>query len=340
MVSCLKDRQCLLLLDNAEDVLWKDEEGFHEVLNTMLKFAGGTKVLVTSQRHVGGDLHEAEKVKRLDPLPPGVAAALFCKMAGRELSSEELKSEGFGSLLKQAGGHPLTLRLMARQLVGGMGLAELVERIEKYKARGIEVRGISERDAEHGESLIAALSSAHDYVSENAKTLFGILAMLPAGAMRFTVERIMDDDAAWEYGRQLQEWGLAEIVGARIYLLPAIRLFAESIVSGEIKDTYGPRIVSLMAMYARQFYTHLGASDAKENRFFFAVEEPNLRFATELPCEESEDGGTTALGYLAVYLLSLYLLLQFHDSVFPDKNFLRKDSDKNVHLLLLLRYPA
>ena len=113
---------------------------------------------------------------------------------------------------------------------------------------------------------------------------------------------------AWEYAQELNDASLAEItVNRRIILLPPVRLFAVSVLTDQVREQYGPKIMALMGFYAKQFYEHLRAEDAKEHRFYFAMEEPNLRFAIELPCAPLKSNKEpSALGFLAPYLISLY----------------------------------
>ncbi len=308
VITYLRDRQCLLLLDNAEEVLWRDEDAVQDVINNILKFAPQTKLLITSQRPVSSSLHEPECLHRIFPLEKQYAELLFLHTIKRKMLEQERESEAFHDLLEQLGGHPLSIVLMARQLAQGTTLEHLIERIKTFKARAINVKGITDRDLEHGESLVASLASAYENVSENAQTLFGILSMLPAGAQDFTFKEIFCPDA-WEYAQELNDASLAEITEyRRAVLLPPVKLFALSVLTNEIKEQYGPKIMMLMALYAKQFYEHLGAKDAKEHRFFFAMEEPNLRSAIELPCApptSNKEG--SALGFLAYYLISLYI---------------------------------
>ncbi|MFZ2406104.1 MAG: tetratricopeptide repeat protein, partial [Methylobacter sp.] len=313
VIELLKDRQCLLLLDNMEDVLWKDEDNTQDLIDGILKFCPYVKLLVTSQRDVGGILYEPEKVYRVFPMKKDYAAILFLATTKRRVEYKEWNSKAFHELLELLGGHPFSIVIMARQLASGTTIEDLIERIKKYKAKAIAVKTITDRDPEHGESLVATLSFAYDNLSENAKTLFGVLSMLPVGAQDFTIKQILGVDS-WEYAQELHDASLAEITPyRRVILLPPVRLFAMSVVTDKIKEQYGPRILELMGSYAQQFYAHMGAKDAKDYRQHFALEEPNLRFATELPFSASKSNKEpSALGLLAPYLLSLYNLNHRH----------------------------
>ena len=307
IIEFLRECRCLLLLDNMEEILWNDEKNTKEFFDEILKFCKYVKLLVTSQREISGHLYEPEKVNRVYPLEINNSIHLFLTSTKRGMTKLELEAESFFDLLKQLGGHPLSIVLMAHQLRDGTTIEDLVERIKKYEASAISVKGITDRDLEHGESLIASLASAYDSLSEDAKTVFGILSMLPAGAEEFTIKQIAGDNG-WEYVQELHEASLAEIQFRRVVLLPPVRLFALSIISEEVKELYGPKIVALMGAYANLFYSGHTSKKAKMYRQLFALEEPNIRFATELPCPIPEtENEPSYLGILGPALLSLYL---------------------------------
>jgi tetratricopeptide (TPR) repeat protein len=310
VVAHLRGRHVLLLLDNAEDILWQDEPTMQQLVDYILKFTPYTTMLITSQRPVGGNLHEPEHVYRIYALERDDAALLFLMTARRRLFRKEWESKAFYSLLEQLGGHPLSIVLSACQLVPGATLEDLIKRIERYKAKAFKVRDITDRDEDHGESLVASLASAYDNLSEHAKTLFGVLSLLPAGAQ----EEMLTDvcgNMAWEYIHELNEASLVEIRNRRATLLPPVRLFATSVADDEIRTHYGPRILEFLDTYVTTLYRHHTAEDAREYRSYFSMDEPNLRSAITLPCEPPQtEKERSAIGLLAPRLLYLY---SYHD---------------------------
>lgn len=222
VIEWLQRRQCLLLFDNAEEVLWQEEDAVQDIINAIIKFAPQVKLLITSQRPVGGILHEPERIHRVYPMAKDSAACLFLDTTKRGMSQNEWRSDSFHNLLEQLGGHPLSITLMAHQLVPGKSLEDLVIRLKKYKAKAITVKSMAATNTEHGESLIASLASAYDNLSDDAKTVFGILSMLPAGAQEFTLKRIFGA-MGWEYAQELNDASLAEISAyRRVILLPPV----------------------------------------------------------------------------------------------------------------------
>ncbi len=304
----LKARQALLILDNAEVVLWRDEPGARGLIDDLLRFCPGLRLLVTSQRQVGGNLHEPEKIVPLYPLPVDQARMLFLALAKRGLTQDEWKSKAFASLLDQLGGHPFSIALVARQLVHSVTIEDLIARVQSQKAMAIAVPGITGRDPEHGESLIACLSLAYQQLSQAARDAFAVLSMLPAGAQDFTLRQVLGQ-AAWESALGVSDASLAEILPSRrAVLLPPVQLFAEAAVTQEARQQIGPRVLLVMGQYAEEFYRHLAAADAGQFRRAFTVEEPNLRAAAKLQCPPPDPPGSlSVLGWLAPHLLQLYL---------------------------------
>ncbi len=313
VVRYLRERQCLLLFDNAEEALWREQETVQGLINEILEHTPKIKLLITSQREVGGNLHEPELVYRLRTIEANYAAMLFVVAAKRRISIEEMRSEAFDTLLNELGGHPLSIVLMARQLGPGTEIKDILERIEKQKSKAIEIRSITDRDPEHGESLVASLSAAYRNLSEEGKRAFGALTMMPAGSQDFTIRQVLGD-GGWESALEINDASLAEIiVSRRVILIPPVRLFAASVLTDELKEELGPKILRAMAGYAGQFYQQMGTPDARQYRAYFALEQANFLAATQLPCSPPEtDKENSLLGVLATFLLPLYLLTDRH----------------------------
>ncbi|MBU7017340.1 MAG: tetratricopeptide repeat protein [Theionarchaea archaeon] len=309
MIAYLKERRMLLLLDNAEDILWHHEEEMHNIINSILKFTYCT-LLVTSQRPVGNNLYEPERCYRLSPLEKEDAALLLLATAKRKISWREWESQSFHDILRQVGGHPLSIVLTACQIAPGITLEEVLERIEVYKAKAITIKNITDKDLTHGESLAASLASAHHVLSDGGKTLLEILSLLPAGAQNDILEGIYGD-TAWEYVRELNEASLVEIRNKRVTLLPPVRLYALSILTDDVKEWYGSRIMEVLGEYTRELYARHTRKNAREHRFMFSVDEPNLRLSVELPCKSFQiQKESSILGLFGAELIYLYI---FHN---------------------------
>lgn len=275
------------------------------------------------------------------------SARLFLVASKRQIADEEFKSIEFLELLKQLGGHPLSIVLMARQLTHGTTMSDLLKRLKTSKAKAILVRGISDGHGEHGESLIASLYSSFCNLDNCSKELFIALSMLPSGAQDFTLKHIFGEDS-WESAQKLNDASLAEIRFGRITLLPPVRLFAESMLTDDIRKKYGPEIVRRMAINAQHFYNKFGEKEAKQFRFIFTLEEPNMRQAIELPSDleikTDSEIFYTHVGVLSYFLIELYNLsdrakegLELSEVVIPK---LEKLGDKKNLGLVLYAFGA
>ncbi|MBU7016076.1 MAG: tetratricopeptide repeat protein [Theionarchaea archaeon] len=310
VITYLKTRTCLLLLDNAEDILWQNEGALQEIIDNILRFTPHTRLLITSQRPCGGNLDEPEHVYRIYSLQQDYAAFLFFDTTRRRMTKKELKSQTFSILLRKLGGHPLSIVLTARQLTPGMTLEDIYERIEVYKAKAINVKNITDRNMEHGESLVASLASAYDILSDRAKIVFEILSLLPAGAKKDILEEICGK-TVWGHIRELNDASLVEVRDNRCTLLPPVRLFAMTLLTEDVEKQFKPRIMEVMAAYAQKLCEHHGTKGAKEYRLFFTADEPNLRFAVDLPCQPSPtENEPSLLGKFGPFLIQMYI---FHN---------------------------
>jgi tetratricopeptide (TPR) repeat protein/transcriptional regulator with XRE-family HTH domain len=96
-------RQLLLILDDATG---------SEQIRPLLPGAGGTLVLITSRRHLSA-LDDAAVIS-LDTLPPGEAAMLLARLAGK--AGVDPEDPAVGELNQLCGFLPLAIGMMARQL--------------------------------------------------------------------------------------------------------------------------------------------------------------------------------------------------------------------------------
>ena len=127
--------QLLLVLDDAAS---------SEQVRPLLPGAGGCLVLITSRRHLTA-LEDATAIS-LDTLPPGEAAALLIRLAGRAGLSPA--DPAVGELIQLCGCLPLAIGMVARQLhhhpAWSLGrraaeLAAAVDRLELMAAENLSV---------------------------------------------------------------------------------------------------------------------------------------------------------------------------------------------------------
>jgi class 3 adenylate cyclase/tetratricopeptide (TPR) repeat protein len=131
----LAEKQLLLILDDAADT---------EQVRPLLPGTGGSLVLVTSRRHLSA-LEDATAIS-LDTLPPGEAAGLLVRLAGRAGLSPH--DPAVGEMTRLCGYLPLAIGMVARQLhhhpawsVAGRAadLAAAVDRLELMATENLSV---------------------------------------------------------------------------------------------------------------------------------------------------------------------------------------------------------
>lgn len=87
----LKDKNVLLVLDNAEDPLVNDQIKFSSYIETIIDFCPKVRILLTSRKPLDMLSHNYEKVYRLDPMPKESAIRLLISKSPRKISNDEIK---------------------------------------------------------------------------------------------------------------------------------------------------------------------------------------------------------------------------------------------------------
>jgi tetratricopeptide (TPR) repeat protein/transcriptional regulator with XRE-family HTH domain len=127
----LAEKQLLLILDDAAS---------SEQVRPLLPGAGGSLVLVTSRRHLSA-LDDATAVS-LDTLPPGEAAALLVRLAGR--AGLSVADPAVREITALCGYLPLAIGMVARQLhhhpawSAGARAAELAAAVDRLELMATE----------------------------------------------------------------------------------------------------------------------------------------------------------------------------------------------------------
>jgi tetratricopeptide (TPR) repeat protein/transcriptional regulator with XRE-family HTH domain len=157
----LAGRPLLLVLDDAVD---------SEQVRPLLPGAGGSLVLVTSRRHLTA-LDDATAVS-LDTLPPGEAAALLVRLAGRDRLGPD--DPAVAEISRLCGYLPLAIAMVARQLhhhpawtAAGRAaeLAAAADRLELMETENL--------------SVAAAFNLSYDDLPADQQRLFRRLGLHP-----------------------------------------------------------------------------------------------------------------------------------------------------------------
>jgi len=135
ILSALENKEVLLIIDNAEDLLNHDRFKFLSLIHTLLSKLPKLKTLITSRTHLGSLPDLTEKVYNLLPLDSKNSVLLLERRAPRQISSgeiDELFHERIASerlngsnpnfeehrLMRLLAGHPQAISLAAASLQG------------------------------------------------------------------------------------------------------------------------------------------------------------------------------------------------------------------------------
>ncbi|MCX6581687.1 MAG: tetratricopeptide repeat protein [Candidatus Aminicenantes bacterium] len=275
--NAVKHLDCLFIIDNAEDVLWKDSKNFRRLVHCILECAANIKILVTSQKEIGGYLYEKEEVYTLPGLDWKSSVELFIKRIKTGKSS--IDDDDLSRLLNMLGGLPLSIIIMASQMSEGVSAGDLIKRIEQSNAGA--VKGITDMNPSHGESLVKSLDSAYEHLPGKAKVLFQLLSYFPTGIYKDFLAQVMAENIE-DYLVQLREVSLVEIDGNNRYsLLPSVRLYSLSRLSDEVCDDYRSKILAFTAGYSYFIKENYFKEKALHFKLLFIMEEPNFRYVVE-----------------------------------------------------------
>src|SRR6202453_3372274 len=237
----LAERQLLLVLDEAAS---------SEQVRPLLPGAGGSLVLVTSRRHLSA-LDDATTVS-LDTLPPGEAAALLVRLAGRTgLSPADPAVRKITGL---CGFLPLAIGMVARQLhhhpawTAAGRAAELAAAVDRLDLMATE-----------NLSVAAAFNLSYQDLSTDQRRLFRRLGLHPGTDIDAYAAAALDGTSLAAARRGLEalydQYLLAEPAQGRYRLHDLLREHARGLAgrldTGEDRDAATSRLLD--------YYQHTAA---------------------------------------------------------------------------------
>jgi tetratricopeptide (TPR) repeat protein len=210
--SLLRDRRCLVVLDNAAS---------EEQVRPLLPGGGASRALITTRRLLSG----LEGVRRLvlGPLPLPESTRLLTGILGTRSASDG--EPALTRLSELCGGLPLALRIIGNRLVSrpGWDAAELAARLANEERRLDQFKA--------GDLKIAnAFRMSYEQLADSARRMFRRLAVVPGqdfdAALAAVVGGVSVEDA-WEALDDLVDLGLLYDSDAGRYRFhDLVRLFA------------------------------------------------------------------------------------------------------------------
>ncbi|MEH0981836.1 tetratricopeptide repeat protein [Micromonospora sp. CPCC 205556] len=216
--AILRDRRCLLVLDNAAD---------ESQVRPLLPGLGTGMVVVTSRRLLGG----LEGVVRvgLAPLTSGESAVLLRAIVGE---SDRAAGQEIGTVARLCGHLPLALRIAGTRMASrpGWTMGHLAERLGDADRR---LANLSVGDL----GVAAAFALSYAQLSDPAKVMFRRLAHVPGVDFAAPIAAVLAEVDLCDAGNQLDELvdlGLLQPEGFDRYRFhDLIRLFAADRLRGE-----------------------------------------------------------------------------------------------------------
>ncbi|MGD0243917.1 MAG: tetratricopeptide repeat protein [Streptosporangiaceae bacterium] len=255
----LAERQLLLVLDDAAS---------SEQVRPLLPGAGGSLVLVTSRRHLSA-LDDATAVS-LDTLPPGEAAALLVRLAGRAGLSPG--DPAVAELTGLCGFLPLAIGMVARQL----------HHHPAWSAAGRAAELASARDrlelmATENLSVAAAFNLSYTDLTGDQQRLFRRLGLHPGADLDGYAAAALDDADLPAARRGLEalydQYLLTEPAAGRYRMHDLIREHARALAervepdgdrdgaAARLLDYYQHTAATADALIARQDRPHPASAD-------------------------------------------------------------------------------
>jgi len=246
----LAEKQLLLVLDDAAG---------SEQVRPLLPGAGGSLVLVTSRRHLSG-LEDATAIS-LDTLPPGEAAALLVRLAGRAGLSPA--DPAVAEITRLCGYLPLAIGMVARRLHHHPAWSLAGQATELAAAR--DRLGLM---AAENLSVAAAFNLSYMDLSGDQQRLFRRLGLHPGADIDGYAAAALDgtDLAAARRGLEAlyDQYLLTEPAQGRYRLHDLIREYARGLADRLDPDRDRDRAISRLLDYYQ--YTAVLADDLIANQ--------------------------------------------------------------------------
>jgi predicted ATPase/class 3 adenylate cyclase len=179
----LRDRTCLLVLDNLEQLL---PDGA-QVVARLTRDAGALRVIVTSREllRISG-----ERGHPVPPLEADAGVALFVDRAREHRPGIVLGDDAMDAIraiAERLGGLPLALELAAAR-IRMLSPAQIRDRLE----HSLDLRGGSRDLPERQQTLRAAIAWSYELLGEAERSLFARLGVFAGGWTAMTAEPVVN----------------------------------------------------------------------------------------------------------------------------------------------------
>ncbi|MGW4061801.1 BTAD domain-containing putative transcriptional regulator [Amycolatopsis sp. NPDC004747] len=267
LVSALRDRPVLLVLDNCEHVV----EVAARLAARLLAACPGLRVLATSREPLGITGEQLAPVPRLAVPPPGTPAERSRDFAAVRLFADRAAASDPAFVLDEStigdvqhvcaalDGLPLALELAAAR-VRTLELGEIAARLDdRFR---LLARGSRTAEARH-RSLRGVVEWSWDLLSEEERSLVRRLTVFTGGATAAAAAEVCGADV--DLLPELADKSLVEAVGGRFRMLETIRAFGgEKLVEAGEAETLHRAHAEYFLRFAEEADPKLRTADQLE----------------------------------------------------------------------------
>jgi non-specific serine/threonine protein kinase len=282
----LRDRLCLIILDNCEHVL----DGVARIVEHMTAAVSGARLLVTSREPLNVEMELVHRVPPLS-LPEKGASTVEAVRESEAVHMFELRAalqdKGFkvdsdnavhvASICRRLDGLPLAIELAAAQ-TDLLSADQLDERLAKAL---LDVRGEARGTITRHETMRAAIAWSYEGLSPEEKDFFIGLGVFCGG---FTLDAVESVFGANSYGllRSLTRKNLAQVEDAgtqkRFRLLETIRSYSCEL-GGPVREQAEADHAKWFADYVMCASRELNGPKQSDCMFRLATDYDNIRAA-------------------------------------------------------------
>ncbi|MFD1940471.1 BTAD domain-containing putative transcriptional regulator [Nonomuraea mangrovi] len=218
LVTALRDKRLLLVMDNCEHVI----DGTAGLVSTLLRAAGGLRVLATSREPLAV---QGERVWPVPPLEIEQGVRLFAARAVAAdpgFALDDGNAATVATIVERLDGLPLALELAATR-VRALGVRELAARLDdRFRVLGAGRRGAPGRQ----QTLRAVIDWSWELLSEPERVVLRRLAVHADGCLLEAAERVCAQPGVDVLGTlaQLVDRSLVS-PGPRYRLLETVRAY-------------------------------------------------------------------------------------------------------------------
>jgi len=290
LIQFTTKHNCLLVMDNCEDILRVNANQFRSFLSELLQNSRHIKVLLTSRESLGGGLQGlSEQIYVLHQLEPLDAARLFIALA-RPLTPSEFGVSHIDQIpetlakhpiLGFLSGHPQAISLAA-PLLEEQSVSQLQHLLQTQRADALVIKSVPENERDALTSLVISLNASFNHIratSQDSARLFTVMGLLPSGVFSEDLEKIWGD--TWRGAMDnLVRASLVERLELptteHFSTLPFVTTFAEDLLSPYDRKRFAIRISIFFAEMIQNLYQSLVTENATRAKTLFSFEESNF----------------------------------------------------------------